>query len=254
MSKVVVVMGAAGGIGRAIAETFAKHSDFCSHMVLLDHENKKRELDEITQFVRQFIRVAWSAIDLTEIKSTELFGRYLRFLGGDMNVLINAAGVLPVPSPLVKTDEETIEKTLAVNLRGTMNCCKAVLPIMRAQKYGRIVNISSIAAQSGDPGNTAYAISKAAVEKLTKQLAIEASYNKDGEPFDITVNAVAPGIVDTPMTANLHEKALQEYFKRSPLKRKIKPEEVPEAVYFLATASQAINGVILPVDGGYLAS
>ena len=239
----VVITGAAGRIGKSIAEKFAANAEKY-FVIKLDASYHEPRMDSGPE----------CPIDVVDpIFVGEIF-HLIYVCHGGINILVNVAGVLPDASPFVKTDDEIARKTMEVNLWGMWNCCKAVLPIMRAQGYGRIVNISSIAAQSGDPGNTAYAISKAAVEKLTKQLAIEAPYNKDGEPFDITVNAVAPGIVDTPMTANLSEKALQEYFKRSPLKRKIKPEEVAEAVYFLATASQAINGVILPVDGGYLAS
>ena len=264
MNKVVVIMGAAGGIGRAITDKFViwlsqlpldlpVGTPMNKHFVYAVDTEKK--LSFLTKHYHspvkdnaQILRLACNVINFTEIE---------RFFKNEqeIDILVNAAGILPEPNPFVKTDNKIAKKTMEVNLWGMWNCCRSVLPIMRAQKYGRIVNISSIAAQSGDPGNTAYAISKVAVEKLTKQLALEAVYCKEGEtPPDITVNAVAPGIVDTPMTAGLSEKALEKYFERSPLKRKIKPEEVAEAVYFLATASAAINGIILPVDGGYLAS
>lgn len=248
MKRVVIITGASGGIGRAVSNLFQSRCDIMNTAIIwVDRP--------LASPVGLACNHKFVPLDVTDKFSfAQGIKNVLSWYVNRGLVLINAAGVLPPPSPFVKTSEETIEKILAVNLRGTMNCCKAVLPIMREQGYGRIVNVSSTAAQSGDPGNTAYAVSKAAVEKLTKQLAIEAPFNKDGEPFDITVNAVAPGIVDTPMTAGLSEKALEKYFERSPLKRKIKPEEVAEAVYFLATVSAAINGIILPVDGGYLAS
>ena len=263
MNKIVVITGAAGGIGRAITEKFIiwlsqLSLDLSTGTPMNKHFVYAVDTEEKLSFLTkhycspikdnaQILRLACDVSSFTKVKE------FFSYQGID--VLINAAGILPDPSPVVKTDYELAKKTMEVNFWGTWNCCKAVLPIMRAQKHGRIVNISSVAAHRGDPGNAIYAASKAAIESFTKTLALEAVYCKEGEtPPDITVNAVAPGIVDTPMTANLPEKALQEYLKRNPLKRKIKPEEVAEAVYFLATASPAINGVILPVDGGYLAS
>lgn len=262
LGKVAMITGAAGGIGQTIIGYF-KH--FHVHtLILVDHPNRRETLNAIRKhlsggcFVETFLQDITNVYEIFNIVD-RVTNKYVVNRENkplcNIDILINAAGVLPDPAPLVKADLQKSGKAMYVNYWGTLNCCTAVLPIMRAQGYGRIVNISSIAAHKGDPGNAIYAASKAAVESLTKSLALEAVYCKEGEtPPDITVNAVAPGIVDTPMTANLPDKALQEYFKRSPLKRKIKPEEVAEAVYFLATASPAINGVILPVDGGYLAS
>ncbi|MEK7567257.1 MAG: SDR family NAD(P)-dependent oxidoreductase [Patescibacteria group bacterium] len=236
--KVVVITGALGGIGEAVRDIFYRDA-LVKHITSID--SKKSSL-----FV---------CCDVTNFSDVIKVINYAAEFEKRIDILVNAAGALPKASPVIKMDMEEARKVMEVNLWGTWNCCKAVLPIMRAQRYGRIVNISSVAGQRGDPGNAIYAASKAAIESLTKSLALEAVYCKEGEtPPNITVNAVAPGIVDTPMTANLSERAFQEYLKRNPLKRKIKPEEVAEAVYFLATASSAINGVILPVDGGYLAS
>lgn len=243
--RVVAITGAAGGIGRAVAEKFMDNKE---RYFVIRIDSSYPEIKTTDLRPKFWLNVS------NPIFAKQVFHEIHANYGGP-SILVNAAGILPPPSPVVKTDLETIRKVIDVNLLGTLNCCMAVLSMMRVQKYGRIVNISSVAGQRGDPGNAIYAASKAAVESLTKSLVLEAVYCKEGEtPPDITVNAVAPGIVDTSMTANLPEKAFQEYLKRNPLKRKIKSEEVAEAVYFLATASQAINGVILPVDGGYLAS
>lgn len=243
--RIVAITGAAGGIGRAVAEKFMENGERY-FVVRIDSSYPELQTRDLNP--KFWLNV--SNLIFAKQVLHEIYAIY-----GGLSILVNAAGVLPEPAPLVKMDLEEARKVMDINFWGTWNCCKAVLPIMRAQGYGRIVNISSVAGQRGDPGNAIYAASKAAVESLTKSLALEAVYCKEGEtPPNITVNAVAPGIVDTPMTANLPARALQEYLKRTAIKRKIKPEEVAEAVYFLATASQAINGVILPVDGGHLAT
>ncbi len=258
----VLLFGAAGGIGRAIAQRFNKKENV--GVILIDHPSKESELDSMTR-KRGFTRFNfYMTCDVTDFDLVQRCMRDAQKMIVDKpNVLINAFGILPRLLPVLKTESAVAEEVMRVNFLGTFNCCKAFLPVMRERDdihqhpHGRIINISSVMAQKGDPGNAIYAASKAAVESLTKSLALEASYGRtdvsDYTP-GITVNAVAPGIIDTPMTAGLPEKALKEYKKRVPYHRKGTPEEVAEAVWFLATSPSYINGVILPVDGGYLAS
>lgn len=255
-SQVVMITGAAGGIGQVVTEYFSRIGG--ADLFLFDHPRKRKMLKEIKDRMSKTGFVEVFGVDITNFSELRNAVNQLvknqRQFRRRIDVLVNVAGVLPVPTPLVKMRPATIKKVVDVNLLGTLNCCQAVLPFMRKEGYGRIVNVSSVSAHVADPGNIIYGISKSAIERLTSGLAIEAPFNKDGEPFNITVNAVAPGIVETPMTADISEKALVEYLKRTAIKRRIQPEEVADAVYFLAKTSSAINGVILPVDGGYLAS
>ena len=170
---------------------------------------------------------------------------------GYISILINTAGVLPPATLFIKTPTDMAQKVMEVNFWGIWHWCQKVLPHMRNEGYGRIINISSIAASKGDAGNGIYAASKAAVTSLTKTLSLEVPFNKNGLPFNITVNAVAPGIIKTNMTADLPEKTLGGYIARVPFKRLGEPEEIAEVVTLMAEFPQYFNGQIITVDGGY---
>lgn len=255
MGKTIVITGAAGGIGRAITRNLALIDDAWTResMFFLCDCSEKFQDGGFQAFLKEAERKAFLRLMGAEASVEQNVSLILESTG-KIDVLINAAGVLQKPAPLIKTDSEEVIRVFSVNFLTTFEWIKAVLPIMRERGYGRIVNFSSVMGSRGDAGNAIYAASKAALESLTKTLALEAPFNKNGHPFDITVNAVAPGIIDTSMTAGLPEAAWAEYKKRVPFHRKGAPEEVAEAVRFLITSSQFINGMILPVDGGYLAS
>lgn len=159
-------------------------------------------------------------------------------------------------APLIKADIEEAKRIMDVNFWGTLNMCNAVLPIMQSNRFGRIVNIASVSAFMSDPGNLVYSASKAAVVQLTRALAKEAPFNKadPSHPLDITVNAVAPGIVDTPMANQLSPKMVDGFKAMAPTGRLVAPEEVAKVIYWLAMeAPQSVTGTVVRVDGGYLA-
>ncbi|MDP2676813.1 MAG: SDR family oxidoreductase [bacterium] len=246
--RVVVVTGAAGGIGSSIAKRFHK-----AHAIVIavDHFSAKEKLVKITTG----LGILGLLGDVSDIDDVGRMIDPIMNSFGRIDVLVNAAGILVSDGVLAKTKKENLLKlksVMNINYWGTFHCCYVVLPHMRAREYGRIINISSIMAGCADPGNIVYSSSKAAVSSFTKTLAHEAPFNKDGVPFDITVNAVAPGIIETAMTEGLHGKYMEQYYMRVPSQRKGKPEEIADAVYFLAN-NQYMNGVILPVDGGYTA-
>ncbi|MBI4068015.1 SDR family oxidoreductase [Candidatus Kaiserbacteria bacterium] len=270
--QVVVITGAAGGIGRAIAEQFvATYGSDALYITLLDHTKAYVQLKELHRELHDLFPLSTRNVNC-EIKTWDLDVTDLAAVSdglqsiasdcGGISVLVNAAGIMPKDAmqTLAKVTEQnflSMRRVMDVNFWGTLHCCHAVLPYMRRAGYGRIVNIASVEGLKGDVGNLAYAASKAAVLSLTKTLACEAPFNKnrDEPALDITVNAVAPGIVETPMTTDLSDAALASYLARNPQRRKIQPAEIAQTVLWLASKeASAINGACLPVDGGYLVS
>ena len=255
---VAVITGAAGGIGQLVAKYFATNNKF-GDVVIVDSLAKKEELATIAGALNSGVFPAEASVrdltcDVVDNYKCENLVTNILINWGRIDVLVNAAGIAQEFGPLVKTDFEKARRVMNVNFWGTLNMCRAVLPHMRISGHGRIVNVSSIAAQRGDPGNLVYAASKAAIESLTKTLAHEAPFDKGGSPLNITVNAVAPGIIDTPMANLLSEKVKEGYRRMNPTGRTGRPEEVAKVIHWLATeAPQYVNGEIIRVDGGFLA-
>ena len=246
--RIVLVTGAGGGIGQAVARIFAKARS-TQKLVLTDHINKTKSLLGLVSELNG--KATYFNCDITSNSEIELVIKPHLPQPPKIDVLINVAGIAPAKmAPLVKTDLGAARKIMDVNFWGTAGLCQAVLSFMQANGYGRIVNVASISAFMADPGNIIYSVSKAAVVQLTRTLAKEATYNKadPSHPLDITVNAVAPGIVATDM-ANLLSKKMIEGFKASaPLGRLIRPEEVAKAIFDLASDdARAITGTVVRI-------
>jgi 3-oxoacyl-[acyl-carrier protein] reductase len=245
--RVALVTGAAGGLGRAIALRLAAEG---AHLCLLDRVPVSTVRSEVEKHGANAIELLGDVTD-----SSAVHGAVTRAAAqfGHVDILVNVAGISSHGSSDDVT-EEIWNRVLSSNLTSVFLCCKAVLPLMRAQKYGRIVNISSLLAKNGgnprpwiDPeeqkraGNVAYGASKAGVHALTSFLAKENAHHR------ITVNAVAPGPIATHMTRNF-AKNLQDLI---PVGRMGTPEEVADAVAFLAgDAAGFITGEVLDVNGG----
>ncbi len=240
--KVAIVTGAAQGIGRAIAEVLAR--DGADIVVAdLDPGRSQETVAAITKLGRRAVNVKVNVAEWNDVKN--MTDQVLKDWG-KIDILVNNAGVTR-DGLLVRMKEEDWNLVLQVNLHGTFHCTKAVLQPMTKQRSGRIVNIASIVGAMGNAGQANYAASKAAVIGFTKSVAREYASRM------VTVNAVAPGFVDTAMTQGLSQEVRDTLLKQIPLGRLGQPGDVAEAVRFLASEEAGyITGQVLHVNGGML--
>ena len=239
--KVAFVTGASRGIGRAIALRLAQDGakvalNFASNVAKA--EEVKREI-EAAGSEALLLQGDVSKLDVvTDLinKTVDAWGR--------LDILVNNAGIAR-DNLLLKMSEDDFDKVIATNLKGVFNCTKAVTKIMMKQRGGRIVNMSSVVALRGNVSQANYAAAKAGIIGLTKTAARELASR------GITVNAVAPGFIDTDMTAALSEKVKEVLLKEIPAGRMGTPEDVANAVAFLVSDQAAyITGQVLSVNGG----
>jgi 3-oxoacyl-[acyl-carrier protein] reductase len=239
-NKVVLVTGAARGIGRTIALEFAKEG---ANVVVNDIIDGTQVAEEIKQMGRDAVFLKANIANMQEAeqladKAVEKFGR--------IDIWINNAGITR-DALIHKMTEENWNDVINVNLKGTFNCCKAAAKYMMEQKSGRIISVSSVVGQRGNIGQANYSASKAGIIGLTKTLALEfARYG------DITVNAVAPGFVNTEMMRTIPEKVMQRIVDSIPFHRLAEPDEVSHLIVYLASdKAKYITGQIIGINGGY---
>jgi len=241
--RVAIITGGARGIGKAIALAFVREG---AKIAIVDVERERAEIlrDEIGRIGGKAITISCDISKSSEVRDMvsqvqNTFGR--------VDILVNNAGIIR-RGTIETVTEEDWDRVIEANLKGTFNCCKAVVEIMKRQGYGKIVNISSIAGKMGDitsaPG---YGPSKAAIDALTKTLAMQLAR------YGINANAVSPHAIETEMSAQWSEERRREIIAAIPLGRLGKPEDVAEAVLFLASdRASFITGEILDVNGGAL--
>ncbi|GAB4578931.1 MAG: 3-oxoacyl-[acyl-carrier-protein] reductase [Anaerolineales bacterium] len=239
--RVAVVTGGSRGIGRAIALELARRGA----AVVVNYNSSPDAANEV---VRQIETDGGKAIAVqADVGNTEqannLINAAIKDLGG-LDILVNNAGIVR-DGLIMMMKEEDWDAVLNTNLKSTFNCAKAAVRYMMRKRYGRIINISSISGQMGNPGQTNYSASKAGQIGFTKALAREVAAR------NITVNAVAPGFVDTDILAHTPKEAIEAILKNTPLGRMASAEEIAYAVAFLASDQAAyITGQVLGVDGG----
>lgn len=237
--KIAMVTGAAGTMGKAVTRMFIEDR---IEVVMIDikQEELKQLAGELAGDVHYY------ALDISDPEQVKSSIDRVRREVGTIDILVNNAGILS-NNKIMQTTPEEWNKVLAVNLSGAFYLSKAVLPDMRSQKWGRIINTSSYAAKSGGiTSGTAYAVSKGGMITLTFSLAAETL--KDG----ITVNGIAPAWVKTPMvTEMLSEEERQKVLNTIPVGRYCEPEEFAHVVRFLASEKSGfITGEIIDLNGG----
>jgi 3-oxoacyl-[acyl-carrier protein] reductase len=242
-SKVGLVTGAARGIGAAIVLTFAREG---ADVVIVDVD-----LEAAQQVARDAEGLGRKAIaiqaDVSQRDAVRrLVGEVVSALGR-IDILVNNAGIIRRGTFLEHSPDDW-DRVLAVNLGGTFNCTQEIVPLMVEQGGGKIINVSSVVGKIGDLASApSYGTSKGAINTFTKSLARELA------PYGITVNAVAPHAIETDMSREWSEEKRRQIVEAIPMKRLGTPQEVAEAVAFLASdGANFITGQILDVNGGYL--
>ncbi len=239
--QTALVTGASRGIGRSIALALAERGV----KVAVNFAGNEAAAQEV---VARIVELGSEGIALRgNVGNTEQADNLVKEVistWGKIDILVNNAGITR-DNLIMRMKEEEFDQVIETNLKGVFNCLKAATRPMMKQRYGRIINISSVVGVTGNPGQSNYSAAKAGIFGLTKSAALELSSR------GITVNCIAPGFIDTDMTSELSEEVRSELTKRIPLARLGRPEDIAMAVLFLASEGAAyMTGQTLHVDGG----
>lgn len=240
-NQVAVVTGGARGIGRAISEALAsKGAQIAVADINLDQaEETANELQK--KFHQKMLAVK---VNVADLENSRVMIESVISVFDRIDILVNNAGITR-DTLIMRMSEDDWDSVININLKGAFNCSKSVIRTMVKQRYGRIVNISSVSGLAGQVGQTNYSASKAGLIGFTKALAREVASR------GITVNAVAPGFIPTTLTVDLSEELKQSIIKATPMGRMGKPEEVAYAVtFFTSPEASYITGQVLSIDGG----
>lgn len=240
-NKVALVTGGSRGIGRAIALEFASRGA----AVVVNYNKSPESAEEVVNQIQSTGgKAAAFQADVSDFKQAEALVKFTIDTFGDLNILVNNAGITR-DQLIMMMPESDWDAVINTNLKSVFNCSKAAVKHMMRKRTGRIINIASVAGQMGNAGQTNYSASKGGQIAFTKALAREVAARS------ITVNAIAPGFVDTEILDAMTPEVLEAALKLVPLGRKGKPEEIAFAAAFLASDEAAyITGQVLGVDGG----
>ena len=239
--KVALITGASRGIGSQVAIDLAERGIF----VIINYSSRSSSAKEVLKKIKDAGGDGIiSHFDVSNfVQVSEKIKEIINKVGG-INILINNAGITR-DTLLLRMKEEDWDKVISVNLKGSFNCTKAVARQMIKRRYGRIVNVTSVVGEMGNPGQTNYSASKAGIVGFTKACA------KEFASRGVTVNAVSPGFIETDITANLSDQVRKEYLKRIPLGRFGNIKDVSNLIEFLVSDQASyITGEVIKVNGG----
>lgn len=241
MGKNAVVTGASRGLGRSIALKLAE----LGANVILNYRSSANSVEEVVKAIEEKgVKALAVQGDVSSFEDAKNIIDAAVNNFGSIDILVNNAGITK-DGLLMRMKEEDFDNVIEVNLKGVFNCTRHAVPIMMKQRSGRIINISSVVGLAGNAGQANYAAAKAGIIGFTKSTAKEIASR------GITVNAIAPGFIQTDMTDVLSDKVKETIMNNIPLKKLGEPEDVAETTAFLASpAAKYITGQVISVDGG----
>jgi len=241
LGKVAIVTGAGRGLGWAVAQRLAQDG---ANLVIAEIDGKSAE--EKAAATRQMQREALAVqMDVSQWSDVQRLVRETMSRFGRIDILVNNAGILGPYYPVMEYPEEIWDQVIAVNLKGTFLCSKAVLPIMKKQGSGNIVSMASVAGKEGNAGMAPYSSSKGAIIAFTKTLA------KETAPYNVRVNCVSPTLIETDMVREMTPEQRALLTSKIPMGRLGKPEEVAAVVKFLVSDEASfVTGQCYDISGG----